>query len=181
VKRRPKEDAVTGKIEILATLNKPGWITSNSGASKFHYRYRLPLGQMDGLHKGCLVSFELEKGSPVMAVSVCVKDSTEFPLGAQNLRREIRYSGFEQSHNIRTYKFQAWQAGEENQEAVVTVDLALFRKYGITIQEGPSLCLRLLQEELSQSSPSKSPVWERALTDKEMLAHRARRPTSSKR
>jgi len=172
---------MTGRIEILAAAGRPGLITSNSGASRFHYTYRLPLGRIDGLAKGRLVSFELEKGSPEMAVGVCPKEPDQFsPVDQRLFQREIRYAGFDQTNNIRTYKFQAWQAGEENQEAIVTVDLALFRKHRITLQEGPALCLRIVQNELQQPG-SAEVVWNRALTDKEMLAHLASRATSTRK
>ncbi len=172
---------MTGRIEILAAVNKPGLITSNSGVSRFHYNYRLPLGRIDGLAKGRLVTFELEKGSPETAVSVCTKEPGERSPGDQHVfPREIRYGGFEQDGNIRTYRFQAWQSGEENQEAIVMVDLALFRKHGITLQEGPALCLRLVQSELQQPS-SREAVLKRALSDKEMLAHLAVRAASTKK
>jgi len=172
---------VTGRIEILAAMDQPGCITSNSGTSRFHYTYRLPLGRIDGLAKGRLVTFEVEKGCPEMAVSVCPKERSEPSPGAESAPWQIRYGGFEQADNIRTYKFEAWQAGEENQEAIVRVDLALFRKHGITIQEGPALCLRLVQTDLQGPSPSQLPVWKRTLTDKEMAAHLAFRATTSKK
>jgi len=172
---------MTGRIEILAAAGKPGLITSNSGASRFHYSYRLPLGRIDGLAKGRLVTFELDKGSAEMAVSVCPKEPGPPSPGEQHVfQREIRYSGFEQTNNIRTYRFQAWQTGEENQEAIVTVDLTLFRKHGITLQEGPALCLRLVQDELQQTGAGEV-VWKRALTDKEMLTHLAIRATRTKK
>jgi hypothetical protein len=136
---------------------------------------------MDGLTAGRLVTFELERGSPEIAVGVRPKERAESSPGAPNARPEVRYDGFEQTNNIRTYKFQAWRTGEENQEAVVTVDLALFRKHGIGIQEGPALCLRLVEAELQEPGPSETGVWKRALTDKEMLAHLATRGTSSKK
>ncbi|RPI29096.1 MAG: hypothetical protein EHM61_02800 [Acidobacteria bacterium] len=173
---------MTGRIEILAAVNKPGLITSNSGACRFQYIYRLPLGRLDGLAKGRLVTFELEKGSPEVAVGVCPKELGETSPGDPPLfPREIRYGGFEQTDNIRSYKFQAWQSGEENQVAVVTVDLALFRRHGITLQEGPALCLRLVQTELRHPSASEPEIWKRALTDKEMADHAALRPTSTRK
>ena len=166
---------MTGRIEILAAAGKPGLITSNSGACRFHYTYRLPLGRIDGLNKGGLVTFELEKGRPERAVSVCPKGPDQPALGDhQPLQKDIRYAGFEQTDNIRSYRFQAWQAGEENQEAIVTVDLSLFRKHRITLQEGPALCLRFVQNEL-QEPGSAEVVWKRSITDKEMLTHLASR------
>lgn len=172
---------MTGRIEILAAVDRPGLITCNSGPSRFHYTYRSPLGGIDGLAEGRLVTFELEKGSPAMATGVCVKGTGESSPGNQNQSaREVRYRGFEQTKNIRSYKFQTWQSGEENQEAVVTVDLELFRKHGITLQEGPALCLKLVQTEAQQPGSGET-VWKRALTDHEMLTHLALRATKTKK
>jgi hypothetical protein len=171
---------MTGRIEVLAALNKPGRITTNSGPSRFHYVYRVPLGERDGLTTGRLVTFELEKGSPQIAVNVCPKERTETSPGA-NVRLEVRYQGFEQTTNIRTFKFQAWRTGEENQEAVVTVDLALFRKHGVRIQEGPGLCLRFVETELQEPDASETGVWKRALTDKDIMVYLACTATSVKK
>jgi hypothetical protein len=172
---------MTGRIAVLAAPEKPGRITAHSGVGQFNYAYRLPLGKADGLATGRLVTFELEKGSPDVAVSVCLKDLTESSPSAQKARREVRYRGFEQANNFRRYKFEAWRAGEENQEAVVTVDLALFRKHGICLQDGPSLCFRLVEAELQEPDPAEKIVWKRSLSDREMLAHVASRPVSTKR
>ena len=169
---------MTGRIEALATPDKPGRITTNSGPSRFHFTYREPTGKTDGLAMGRLVTFELEKGSPEIAVSVRPKESEEPSPGDEKAPREIRYQGFEQTRNIRSYKFQAWRSGEENQEAIVTVDMVLFRKHGIGIQEGPGLCLRIVEAEFQEPGRLETTIWKRALTDKEMLAHLAFQSTS---
>ncbi|RPJ59435.1 MAG: hypothetical protein EHM23_14110 [Acidobacteria bacterium] len=166
---------MTGRIDILATDDRPGRITTRTGVNRFHYAYELPPGGTEGLSVGGLVTFELKKGDDQMAVGVCPKDEAKASAGAES-RLEVRYQGFEQTNNVRAFKFQAWRTGQENQEAVVTVDLALLRKYGITIQEGPALCLRLLEAELQQPTPNDPQALKRGLTDKEMMAHVACRP-----
>jgi len=172
---------MTGKIEVLATPVKEGRITTNSGTDIFHYAYRYPTSGTNGLTRGALVTFQVERGNSEMAVGVCLKEPGESSQETETRPREVRYEGFEQTRNIRSFKFHAWRTGEENQEAIVTVDLALFRKHGIGIQEGPGLCLRLLQVELQEPRPDGSVAWTRTLTDKEMLAHLAGRVTSSRR
>ncbi len=171
---------MTGRIEMLATAISAGRITTTTGVNTFHYAYRVPLGNTEGLSVGGLVTFQLERGNPNMAISVCADQvpAEAVPSG----RAEVRYQGFEQTHTIRSFKFQTWRTGEENQEAVVTADLALFRKHGVTIQEGPGLCLRLVESELQQANPSgPHGVWKRALTDKELMEHVACRRTSGRR
>jgi len=171
---------MTGRIEVLATVDRPGRITTKTGVNRFHYAYHLPPGGTDGLSVGGLVTFELKKGDDGVAIGVCAKDEAEANHIGES-RLEVRYQGFEQTNNVRSFKFQAWRTGEENQEAVVTVDLALLRKYGITIQEGPALCLRLVEAEIQQPNPYEPEVWKRGLTDKEMMAHLAcRRPVKKR-
>lgn len=167
---------MTGRIEMLATPISAGRITTNTGANTYHYEYRVPLGKADGLSVGELVTFQLERGNPNLAIDVCA-DQKGSSKAASTGRTEVRYQGFEQTNGIRSFKFQAWRTGEENQEAIVTVDLALFRKHGITLQEGPALCLHLVEAALQQPAASGSRVWKGTLTDKEMIEHLAcRRP-----
>ena len=64
---------------------------------------------------------------------------------------ELRYLGFEQSQNARSYKFDGVE-GRTTRHFVVTTDLRLFRDFNVAIQEGPSLCARKLAEDISANS-----------------------------
>lgn len=64
---------------------------------------------------------------------------------------QFRYLGFDQLANARAYRFGVISRTEDDRKFVVTVDLALFRKHGVAIQEGPSLCARKLAADLEQS------------------------------
>jgi len=55
---------------------------------------------------------------------------------------ELRYMGFDQQQNTRTYKFDGFTKGEATVHFVVTADLRLFLEHRIGIQEGPTLCAR---------------------------------------
>ncbi len=169
---------MNGRIEELATPEKPGRIATNSGPAHFRFSYRHTVGTPEGLAIGQLVSFEPERSAPEFAVGVRPNESVESPAGDRSAPREIRYQGFEQTRNIRTYKFQAWRSGEENVEAIVTVDLALFRRHGVGIQEGPGICLRLLKAEFRESGVINAKVLTRTLSDLEMLEHLANQPAS---
>jgi hypothetical protein len=171
---------MTGRIEVLATAHKPGRITTTTGPNRFHYSYQLQPGGIR-LRVGRLVTFELEKGNVDTAVRVCPIEHEESLLASQSGPPEVRYQGFEQKNDVRSFTFRAWRTGEENQEVVVTADLALFRKHGVTIQEGPALCLRFVEAELQQPSLGQSGAWKRALTDKEILAHMTHRSPSKRR
>jgi hypothetical protein len=162
---------MTGRIEKLATAESSGRITTHSGPVQFHFTYRKTGGTTDQLAVGQLVSFEVEKGTTESVVEVRRKESVTFRAGDGTAARAIRYQGFQQTRNIRSYKFQAWRNGEENQDAIVTADLALFRKYGVGIQEGPEICLRLVKAGFLESGLVDPTVWTRALSDKELLDH----------
>ncbi|MFZ0427086.1 MAG: hypothetical protein WAO20_03135 [Acidobacteriota bacterium] len=162
---------MTGRIEKLATSETPGRIATNSGPTQFHFTYRQTMETSEGLAVGQLVSFQLEKGTTEFAVGVRPEEAVGSLAGNGNKACQIRYQGFEQTSNVRFFKFQVWRSGEENQEAVVTADLALFRKHDIGIQEGPGICLRLLKAEFQESDAIDGAAWTRAVCDKDMLAY----------
>jgi hypothetical protein len=60
--------------------------------------------------------------------------------------------GFDQLENARAYRFGVISRSEDDRKFIVTVDLALFRKHGVAIQEGPSLCARKLAADLELSA-----------------------------
>ncbi len=167
---------MNGRIERLATPEKPGRITTNSGPTHFCFAYRHMVGVADELAVGQLVSFEPEKGAPEFAVGVRPNEAVDSLAGDRKVPREIRYQGFEQTRNIRSYRFRAWRSGEENVDAIVSVDLALFRRHGIGIQEGPGICLRLLKAEFRESGVINVTTWTRALSDREMVEHLSSQP-----
>jgi hypothetical protein len=52
--------------------------------------------------------------------------------------------GFEQHQNVRAYQFDRVAKGERAVRFVITVDISMFLKHRIAIQEGPGLCARKL-------------------------------------
>ncbi len=66
---------------------------------------------------------------------------------------QLRYMGFDQTKNIREYKFDGVAAGETAKHFVVSADLALFAKYRVGLQEGPALCLKRLAADLEMLQP----------------------------
>ena len=57
---------------------------------------------------------------------------------------ELRYMGFDQHVNTRTYKFDGVEKGQSIVRFLVTADLPLFLKHDVNIQKGPDLCARKL-------------------------------------
>jgi hypothetical protein len=65
-------------------------------------------------------------------------------LGQADAKVELRYMGFDQAQNKRVYKFDCTGAGKSTLRFVVSVDMVLFLKHHVGIQEGPALCARKL-------------------------------------
>lgn len=90
---------------------------------------------------------------------------------------ELRYMGFDQSRNMRVYKFGSSSVpGEPVSRFVVTVDLSLFLKHHINIQEGPTLCAQKLTADLQAQHQG-----EHELTNDDMVAYVADRAAAEAR
>jgi len=60
---------------------------------------------------------------------------------------ELRYMGFDQSANTRLYRFDKVAKGVPPTEVIMSVDMALFFKHHVGVQEGPALCAHKLNTE----------------------------------
>jgi hypothetical protein len=67
--------------------------------------------------------------------------------GQGEAKVELRYMGFDQAQNKRVYKFDCTGAGKTTTRFVVSVDMVLFLKHHVGIQEGPALCARKLNAD----------------------------------
>ena len=89
---------------------------------------------------------------------------------------DLRYLGFDQSENARSYRFDLVVKGDKNRHFIVTVDLALFRAHRVAIQEGPSLCAQKLVADLE-----KCPDGAHQLTEEDLRAYSAGRAAAEAR
>ena len=64
---------------------------------------------------------------------------------------EVRYLGFEQRQNARSYQFDVVENGGSSRRLIVTADLSLFHTHRVVIQEGPSLCAGKLISDLERN------------------------------
>lgn len=163
---------VTGRIETIGTEETPGSIRLANGVNALFETSEVLLYGTKGLAVGQLVTFDLEKGNPPKALNISLEKQHYTPHGTEKRPQGVRYLGFDQKDNVRGYKFESLSP-EETQMVIVTVDMALFAKHRVGIQDGPALCLRLVMAE-------EWPPKQRSLTDEEMLAHLARRPVRAK-
>ena len=79
---------------------------------------------------------------------------------------QLRYMGFEQAKAVRVYRFDRIEERVPTVRYTVTVDLTLFLKHHIGIQEGPSLCARKLTSDLEGLA-----ACEHILTNDDLLAY----------
>ncbi len=79
---------------------------------------------------------------------------------------DLRYVGFDQQGNTRSYRFDRIAKGQPPVHLVVTADLALFLARRVNIQEGPSLCARKLSGD-----PDEFEQRDRELTNEDLLAY----------
>jgi cold shock CspA family protein len=165
---------MNGIITSLGEGQTVGIITGENGGAVTFKPSELLQYDAARLTVGQLVTFDIEQGNSPKAKNVCVRKQCSPATGIEK-GAFLRYMGFEQSGAIRSYHFTRISLGDDRRTFVVTTDLTLFRKYGIGIQEGPAMCLRLLQEQ-GAMDPVERPIDRSSLTDREMVALLASRP-----
>ncbi|MGC9971649.1 MAG: hypothetical protein ABSE56_13790 [Bryobacteraceae bacterium] len=140
---------MTGTIVGLAGNTRTGTIRSQDG-SRPGFSAADVLGDFDTLAVGHLVSFDLDRARPHhIAVRVFREPIGEsWPGKKPDASPDLRYAGFNQAENIRSFRFDAVACGHPIRRFVVTVDLALMLKHHIGVQEAPALCLRKLAADL---------------------------------
>lgn len=174
---------MTGKIKSFSNESTSGLITAEDGLSLFFRSSEVLAYDTTCLAVGQLVTFDVEGGSCPRAVNVCVRRQHQVPPAPEKRpgSTQFRYLGFDQAGSIRSYRFDGRSADDQTNTFVVLVDLALFTKHHVGIQEGPALCLRLLSAETGGAGKTIPRAFECRLTDKDMLAHLASRPVPGAR
>jgi cold shock CspA family protein len=140
---------MTGIIVALAGSSRTGTIRIEDG-SFMVFSAASVLGDFESLTLGDRVSFDAERDRPHnIAVRVFREPFSVTASGGKHAGSpDLRYAGFDQANNIRSYRFDAISYGHSVRHCV-TVDLALLLKYRIGVQEAPALCLHKLATDLS--------------------------------
>ncbi len=126
-----------------------------------------------------MVSFDVDRVPPhhtavrVFREPLSASASVKKPDGSPDLR----YAGFQQAGNIRSYSFEVLAGGHPVQHFVVTVDLALMLKHHIGVQEAPALCMRKLATDLKDLPGS----GRHELDDGDLIAYAASRAAAVER
>jgi hypothetical protein len=89
---------------------------------------------------------------------------------------ELRYLGFDQAQNRRVYKFDFKAADKSTTRFVVSVDMVLFLKHRVGIQEGPVLCAQKLTADVEAARAGNH-----ELTNDDLLAYVAERTAAEVR
>ena len=84
--------------------------------------------------------------------------------------------GFRQQDSTRIYTFDCLGPGHSATRASVSVDMALFLKYHVAMQEGPSLCAQKLSADLAAHREGAH-----ELTNEDLQAHTANRVAAEAR
>jgi hypothetical protein len=144
---------MTGRITGLAANTRTGTIRGEDG-SHFIFCGAAVLGSFDSLNVGHRVSFVIERGGTLIALNVFGEPVRISASGKKNGESpDLRYTGFQQFENVRTFSFAEVTSRHSTQHSV-TVDVTLLLKHHIRVQEGPELCLRKLLTDLKDSPES---------------------------
>jgi hypothetical protein len=165
---------VTGAIEELNSHRRSGSIRADDGRLFTFFDSAVLGEQFDFLKLGQHVSFETGLGeelrnadrvrakitragapSPVITAERPVASPV-----ASGAPAHFLYTGFDQPKGVRHYKFSSVAHGQATIEFIVSVDMALFLKHRVGIQEGPGLCLRKLAQAIPHASPMQGQLTE---------------------
>ncbi len=160
-----------GKIEVLGAGALQGRIRAEDGS-------RIPFDlsgilayDVGRLCVGHSVTFDVDKRAST-AINVSREQETAVPPEKRPGEAQLRYMGFEQTAGVRTYRFERVVPSEGSRIIIVTIDVKLFVKHRIGMQEGPTLCLRHL------AIPENTTLENQILTDADMLAFIASKPAA---
>jgi hypothetical protein len=89
---------------------------------------------------------------------------------------QLLYKGFQQRANIRSYRFDGVVPGERpskiarNLQFLLKLDMTVLAEHRIRVQEGPTLCLGILQTALAAPGADTIPFVSYSITRAEILA-----------
>src|ERR1041385_3922740 len=88
----------------------------------------------------------------------------------------LRYSGFDQQNNTRSYVFQHMVPGEKAKPIVVSAEIPLLIQHKVRIQDGPALCLYTLMLKINDVDFSQAGPLRRQVTVEDVVAYLASLP-----
>src|SRR5260370_14950796 len=135
-----------GTVTRISRHTATGTIRSEQGES-FDFDLAAVLTyDMAMLTEGKLVHFEAAGRTPCKAMNIALEPPAAAHPGAERYKeiRQLRYVGFQHHGNCRTFRYERITPGQATQNFVVDVDLWLYQTYRIAIQDGPTMCMKIL-------------------------------------
>jgi cold shock CspA family protein len=172
---------VTGRIEALSTTDAAGQIRAEDGVKVSFRISEVSCDDASDMVVGQLVTFDMERGKCPRAFNIRVEKRHYKGQEKDRHWQSIRYLDYDQSGNIREFKFVRHSPDGVAISAIISADLSLFSRHSIGIQDGPMLCLRVVMAELDGSNATGQSPFRRSLTDHDMLYHLASRPEAEKK
>ncbi len=139
---------------VIRVNSKSGLIKTETGRVLFFSKSAVLDPGFDSLDEGHPVTFDVDGANQRIAVEVL----RHFEWGPDNPPLEsggqpphLRYMGYEQEGNLRTYSFVA--VSEQARTVVFRIDapMDLLNERRVRIQDAPELCLRALESELTDA------------------------------
>jgi hypothetical protein len=160
-----------GKIEVLGAGALQGRIRAEDGSRIAFDLAGILAYDVGRLCVGHSVTFDVDKRAAT-AINVSREQETPPLPDKRGAEAQLRYMGFEQTGGVRTYRFERAASGEPTRVIIVTIDVKLFVKHRIGMQDGPTLCLRHL------AVPENATVENQVIGEADMLAFIASRPAA---
>lgn len=151
-----KQADMTGIIIGLVSSTRSGTIGTPDG-SRVVFSAEEVLGDFESLAVGQRVNFDFDRRyAPARAARVMHEPTGQTANRKPGGALDLRYAGFEQSLNVRTYRFRCASDGPPTREFVVSVDMALLLEHHVNVQEAPALCMRRLAADLANTPGANS-------------------------
>ena len=139
-----------GTITRFSKLTTSGAIRSEQGVNFDFDLAGVLTNDVAARAPGKFVHFEAAGRAPCKAINVSLEPPAAVHPGADRYKEitQLRYVGFRHVENLRHFRFERITPGGPTQVFEVAANLALFHTFRIAIQEGPSLCMRVIATEL---------------------------------
>jgi cold shock CspA family protein len=167
-----------GRIKNMSASSRSGFIQAENGQTVYFAGSEVWEHDFPFLTVGQAVSFELQSGHWPKASNVHLFEDRHMPHIPENrplAAIQLRFVGFDQDQQTRSFRFHATVAGEETRDYVVTADVRLFQKHHVGIQEGPALCARVLLAQLAAANDHRPRSMRAVLSENDLIAHVASR------
>uniref|UniRef100_Q027C1 Uncharacterized protein n=1 Tax=Solibacter usitatus (strain Ellin6076) TaxID=234267 RepID=Q027C1_SOLUE len=135
-----------GTVTRISRQTASGTIRSEQGES-FDFDLAAVLTyDMATLAEGRMVHFEAAGRTPCKAMNIALEPPAGMHPGSERNKeiRQLRYVGFQHHGNCRTFRYERITPGQATQNFVVDADLGLFQSFRIAIQDGPTMCMKIL-------------------------------------